>query len=294
MPELPELESLSRFLDRRISGLTVDRIELASFSAIKTVEIPIQTLVGRRGRGCARRGKYLCLGFEESWLVAHLARAGWVRWYDRLPATRVRPGSGPIALRLGFAADEVAGQVPGPGLDLTEAGTQKQLAIWLVDDLEAVAPLRRLGLDPLDPSFDADALRQLLQGSPGTLKSALTDQHRLAGVGNAYSDEALHLARLSPFKNARTLGRDETARLHAALIAVLREAVQRAASVPPSEIKSDKWRALRVHGRAGEPCPVCGQTIREVAFATRSLQYCPECQTAGRPLADRRLSRLLK
>ncbi len=292
MPELPEVESLAGFLDGRIRGLRVERCELAAFAALKTFDPPHGSLVGRTGVGCSRRGKFLCLDFDGLFLVVHLARGGWLRWYDSIPAGRAKLGKGPLALRLGFEPAEELGH--SPGFDLTEAGTEKRLALWVVDRPEAVAPLAALGPDPLDPTFDAGALGRLLAGETGTLKTALTRQSLVAGVGNAYSDEALHQARLSPYKPAGRLTGEEVARLHGALVGLLSEAVDRSAGHVASELKGDKKRAMRVHGRTGEACPTCGDVIREVSFSSKSMQYCAGCQTGGKPLADRRFSRLLK
>jgi len=287
MPELPEVEALARFLDDRGRGRVVERAEVATFSALKTYDPPLDALQGRTFEGAGRRGKYLCLSFEGGlYLVLHLARGGWVQWRDQLSTGRAKAGKGPLALRVRFE--------DGAGFDVTEMGTEKRLAAWVVRAPEEVEGVARLGPDPLAPGFDAAALGALLAGRPGNLKSVLTDQSVLAGVGNAYSDEALHTARLSPFKPAGKLSEDEVGRLHQALVDVLRDAVDRSAGLPASGLKSEKKSGLRVHGRTGEPCPVCGDTIRQVAFATKSLQYCPTCQTGGKPLADRRLSRLLK
>jgi formamidopyrimidine-DNA glycosylase len=287
MPELPEVEALARYLNDQAQGRLVERAEVAAISALKTYDPPLDGLNGRIVEGASRRGKYLCIGFDGGlWLVLHLARGGWVHWRDQLPAGRVKAGKGPLALRIRFE--------DGAGFDVTEMGTEKRLAAWVVRSPEDVEGVARLGPDPLDPGFDARALGQLLMGRPGHLKAVLTDQSVLAGVGNAYSDEALHAARLSPFKPAGKLSDDEVARLYQALVGALRDAVERSAGLPASGLKGEKKSGLRVHGRTGEPCPVCGDTIRQVAFATKSLQYCPTCQTGGKPLADRRLSRLLK
>ncbi len=280
------MEALARFLDERATGRSVARVELAAVSALKTFDPPLEALLGATVTGCRRRGKYLLVAAEPLWLVLHLARAGWLRWSDALPAARARPGKGPLALRVGL--DD------GAGFDATEAGTEKRLAAWVVRDPEEIEPVARLGPDPLDPAFDASALGAALRGHGGQLKAALTTQSVVAGVGNAYSDEALHAARLSPFKSATKLTDDEVARLHGAVVEVLADAVARSAGLPASGVKAEKRSGMRVHGRTGQPCPVCGDTVREVAFATRSLQYCATCQTGGRPLADRRLSRLLK
>jgi formamidopyrimidine-DNA glycosylase len=164
----------------------------------------------------------------------------------------------------------------------------------VVHDPAEVEGVAKLGPDPLDPGFDAATLGKLLASESGTVKNALTRQSVIAGVGNAYSDEALHEARLSPFKPAAKLDEDEVVRLHAALVGVLGEATERARGLEAGELKGDKKKAMKVHGRTGERCPDCGDSVREVAYATKSLQYCPTCQTGGKVLADRRLSRLLK
>ncbi|HVC39308.1 MAG TPA: DNA-formamidopyrimidine glycosylase family protein [Candidatus Dormibacteraeota bacterium] len=292
MPELPEVEALVRFLDLKTSGLQLDRLELASWSALKTVHPPLADLVGRKVQHWQRRGKYLCLQTESAWLIIHLARGGWLNWYDDLIPLPARPTPGPLALRVGFAAPSRDGAAPG--LDLTEAGSEKRLSLWVAEDPVRIAAIAGLGADPLDPAFDAEALGRLLETATGTVKSALCDQSLLAGVGNAYSDEVLHGARLSPFQMARTLSDGEVVQLHAALRERLCQAVTARSGLAPDRLKIEKRRALRVHGRTGSPCPACSDRIREVSFATRSLQYCPTCQTGGRHLADRRLSRLLK
>jgi formamidopyrimidine-DNA glycosylase len=286
VPELPEVEALTAGLSRRMAGRRIDRCRLASFSALKTVEPPLEELVGRTVSGVERRGKFVCIDTDGLWLVVHLARGGWVRWYDTLAPTAVKPGRSPIALRVGL--DD------GAGFDLTEMGTEKRLALWVVHAPEEVGPLAELGVDPLSPEFTVERLAELFGATSATVKSALTTQSLIAGVGNAYSDEALHRARLSPYKKTGRLDRDEVGRLHDAVVGVLTEAVERVVGVEIAELKSDKKRALAVHGRTGLPCPTCGDTVREVSFATKSMQYCPTCQTGGKALADRRLSRLVK
>ena len=291
MPELPEVEALVRFLDGKSAGAVVARAELASFSVLKTFDPPLQALVGATVAGWRRRGKFLLMEVSTApagslWLALHLARGGWVRWSESLPVKAARPGKGPLALRTGFEG--------GQGFDVTEAGTEKRLAAWVVRDPGDVEAISRLGPDPLEPGFDATMLGSLLRAHGGQLKGALTTQSVLAGVGNAYSDEALHVARLSPFKSADRLSDGEIERLHVALVGVLGDAVARSVGLPAARLKDEKRSGMRVHGRTGEPCPECGDTVRQVAFSTKSLQYCPTCQTGGKLLADRRLSRLLK
>ncbi|MGH9081428.1 MAG: Fpg/Nei family DNA glycosylase [Acidimicrobiales bacterium] len=287
MPELPEVEALTTGLAARMSGRRVERCQLASVSALKTFEPPLEQVVGRTVAGAERRGKFVCIDLGGLWLVVHLARGGWVRWHEVVPTGTLRPGGkSPIALRLSL--DDRS------GFDLTEMGTEKRLAIWLVSRPEEVGPVADLGVDPLTPAFTVDRLSALMQGASATVKSALTTQSLIAGVGNAYSDEALHRARLSPYKHTGKLSVEEVTRLHDAVVGVLREATERSAPLGIAELKGDKKQSMQVHGRTGEPCLVCGDTIRQVSFATKSLQYCPTCQTGGKPLADRRLSRLLK
>lgn len=286
MPELPEVEALARFLTVSAAGREIERAELSAFSALKTFDPPLPALVGMTMGPTTRRGKYLCLSTSGPWMVVHLARGGWIQWREELTTNRAKMGKGPLALRIGLAG--------GSGFDVTEAGTEKRLAIWVVADPEEVEGLARLGPDPLAPGFDGAAFAALLGGRKGHLKGLLTDQSVLAGVGNAYSDEALHAAKLSPFKPARSLNDEEVGRLYEALVRVLTDAVKRSAGLPAKGLKSEKRSGMAVHGRTGETCGVCGDTIRQVSYATKSFQYCPTCQTGGKPLADRRLSRLLK
>ncbi len=287
MPELPEVESLAVFLRARATGHAVARADAASFSVLKTFDPPLTSLAGQVITGVGRHGKFLCIRCDGGLhLVIHLARAGWLRWRDDLPQTPPKPGKGPLAFRL--TLDD------GSGFDLTEQGTHKRLAVYLVRDPAEVPGVSSLGPDPLAADFTAETLAKLLSGRRTQIKGVLRDQRVIGGIGNAYSDEVLHAARMSPFRIAATLTRDEVAVLHDAIRTTLAEAVQRSAGLAAADLKGEKKSGLRVHGRAGQPCPVCGDTIREVSFADSALQYCPTCQTGGKPLADRRLSRLLK
>ena len=288
MPELPEVESLSRFLAEHLVGRTVDRVFPVAVHALKTYDPPVTALEGLPFDGVTRHGKFLDLRAGELHLVIHLARAGWTRWYDTLPATPPRPGKGPLALRVRLAGED------GAGFDVTEAGTRKQLALYVVRDPQEVPGIAGLGTDPLSAGFTREAFAALLDGERRQVKGVLRDQRVLAGIGNAYSDEILHAARMSPFKPAAHLSVDEVTQLHTVIVTTLTEAVERSRGLALRELKAEKKSGLRVHGRTGEPCPVCGDTIREVSFSDSSLQYCPTCQTGGRPLADRRMSRLLK
>ena len=291
MPELPEVEALAGHLREHALYRPVARVDVASMSAVKTVDPPVQRLVGRVVTGAARHGKFLSVEFadrpgEELHLVTHLSRAGWLRWHGTAATTPPKPGRGPLELRVHLDA------VGGPGFDLTEAGTQKRLAVYLVHDPQEVPGIARLGPDAL--AVTRDEFAALLAGRGERIKTLLTEQTVLAGVGNAYSDEILHTARLSPYASAARLTDEQVDVLYAALRSVLTDAVQRSVGQKAAELKGEKRSGLRVHARTGMPCPVCGDTVREVSFATKSFQYCPTCQTGGRPLADRRLSRLVR
>ncbi|OLZ73222.1 endonuclease VIII [Streptomyces amritsarensis] len=286
MPELPEVEALREYLDEHLAGRVVERVLPLAVSVLKTYDPPPTALEGQQAGAVARHGKFLALRVGELYLVTHLARAGWLRWQDALPAQPPRPGKGPLALRVVLEG--------GGGFDLTEAGTRKRLAVYVVHDPQEVPGIARLGPDPLAEDFDRDAFAALLAGERRQIKGVLRDQSVIAGIGNAYSDEILHAARVSPFKLTSSFGEEQITQLYAAVRDTLREAVERAHGVAAGKLKAEKKSGLRVHGRAGEPCPVCGDTIRSVSFADSSLEYCPTCQTGGKPLADRRLSRLLK
>ncbi|RJL32203.1 Fpg/Nei family DNA glycosylase [Bailinhaonella thermotolerans] len=292
MPELPEVESLAEFLRAHAVGRTVAGVDVVAFQALKTVDPPVSALAGLTVTGVARHGKFLDLDCDGLHLITHLARGGWLRWRADLGSVRpARPGKGPLAARVRLAPE---GDEPEAGFELTEAGTQKRLAIYVVHDPEQVPGIAGLGPDPLAPGFTAETLAGLLRGRRTQVKGLLRDQKVIAGIGNAYSDEVLHAARMSPFKIADKITEDEVRVLHDAIVTTLREAVERSRGLAAKDLKAEKKSGLRVHGRAGEKCDVCGDTIREVSFADSALQYCPTCQTGGKPLADRRLSRLIK
>jgi formamidopyrimidine-DNA glycosylase len=286
MPELPEVEALARFLRERAVGRAVARIDVTAISALKTYDPAVTALGGLTVTGVGRHGKFLDLDVDGIHFVVHLARAGWLRWSDRLPDKPVRPGKGPLALRVHL--DD------GSGFDLTEAGTRKGLAVYVVRDPAEVPGIAVLGPDPLSDDFTVGRLNEIVGGRRTQIKGLLRDQKVIAGIGNAYSDEVLHVARMSPFKIAASLTGDEVTMLYESIVTTLREAVERSGGLAAGDLKAEKRLGLRVHGRAGQKCPVCGDTIREVSFADSALQYCATCQTDGEPLADRRLSRLLK
>jgi len=287
VPELPEIEALVDHLRRHAVGLPIGRVDVGALSVLKTFDPPTSALHGQTVVGADRWGKYLGLRTDTLVLIAHLSRAGWLRWSDQLAAAPLRPGKGPIALRVHLGTPGAA-----PGFDLTEAGTQKRLAVWLVDDPNRVPGIAGLGPDALE--LGPDDLAGLLTGNTGRIKTVITDQKVIAGIGNAYSDEILHVAKISPFATAGKLTGEQVVALHDAMVSVLTDAVSRSVGQGAATLKGEKRSGLRVHARTGLPCPVCGDTVREVAFADKSFQYCPTCQTGGKVLADRRMSRLLK
>ena len=303
MPELPEVEALAEHLRTHALARPVARVDLASMTALKTFDPPLSALTGRLVTGAGRYGKFLDVQLEDTQrpgehadrgagpsgplhVVVHLSRAGWLRWHEQASTTPPKPGKGPLELRVHLDA------VGGPGFDLTEAGTQRRLAVYVVTDPTTVPGIASLGPDAL--TLSRDQLAALLRGASARLKTLLTDQRVLAGIGNAYSDEILHVARLSPFALSGKLDDEAVDRLHAAMISVLTDAVDRAVGQDAALLKGEKRSGMRVHARTGLPCPVCGDVVREVSYAERSFQYCATCQTGGKPLADRRLSRLVK
>lgn len=292
MPELPEVQAIADYVDSRAAGLPIRRVDVASLSVLKTADPSYAALAGRIIASVSRIGKYLVFdtvsdaGEGSIYLIIHLSRAGWLRWSDNLSPTPPKPGGkGPIALRVHCG-------LPGEGFDVTEAGTQKRLAAWIVRDPADVERVATLGPDAL--AVSREEFGALLAKTSGRIKNVLTDQRTLAGVGNAYSDEILHTAKMSPFATAKSLAPDKVDALYAAMREVLRDAVDRSSGQKVATLKGEKRSGLRVHARTGLPCPVCGDTVREVSFADRSFQYCPTCQTGGKILADRRMSRLLK
>ncbi len=288
MPELPEVEALALDLRGRLADRAIAKVHIVAFSALKTFDPPVTALEGSFVDDVTRHGKFLDISAGGLHLVFHLARAGWIRWRDELPPVPPRPSTkSPLAVRVILDDDT--------GLDVTEAGTKKSLAAYVVRQPTDVKGIASLGPDPLADEFGVDTLAGILQqAGRAQVKGVLRHQGTIAGIGNAYSDEVLHAAKMSPFKPASSLDEAEVQTLHDAIRSVIGAAVDRSRGLAASELKGEKKSHLAVHGRTGEECPVCGDTVREVSFADSSLQYCPTCQTGGKPLADRRMSRLLK
>ena len=288
MPELPEVEALALDLRGRLQDRALVKVHIAAFSALKTFDPPLSALEGTLVEDVTRHGKFLDIRTSGLHLVLHLARAGWVRWRDEVPTIPPKPSTkSTLAIRV--VLDDQS------GLDVTEAGTRKSLAAYVVREPTDVPGIASLGPDPLTEDFTVEVLQRILtDAGRAQVKGVLRHQGTIAGIGNAYSDELLHAARMSPFKPASSLTPDDVQVLHDAIRSVLGDAVDRSRGLAASELKGETKSHLAVHGRTGQPCPVCGDVVREVSFADSSLQYCPTCQTGGKPLADRRLSRLLK
>ncbi len=283
MPELPDVTVYLDCLAPRIVGQSLERVRLGNPFLLRSVDPPLAETFGRRVTGLRRIGKRIVIALDpDLFLVIHLMIAGRLRWRD---AGAKLPG------KLGLAAFDFASGT----LILTEAGSKRRAALHVARGEAGLAPFAAGGLEVLDA--DVAAFRAALTRESHTLKRALTDPHILSGIGNAYSDEILHRARLSPVKLTRQLTDDETARLFAATQDTLREWIARLrADVGdgfPEKVTAFRLE-MAVHGRYGQPCPLCGTPIQRIAHADNETNYCPTCQTGGRLLADRALSRLLR
>jgi formamidopyrimidine-DNA glycosylase len=288
VPELPEVEALALDLRGRLEERAIVKVHIAAFSALKTFDPPLSALEGTLVEDVTRHGKFLDIQTSGLHLILHLARAGWIRWRDEVPTIPPKPSNkSPLAVRV--VLDDQA------GLDVTEAGTRKSLAMYVVRSPADVPGIASLGPDPLTDGFTIEVLRGILDhAGRAQIKGVLRHQGTIAGIGNAYSDELLHAARMSPFKPSNSLTETELETLYDAIRGVLGDAVERSRGLAASELKGEKKTHMAVHGRTGQKCPVCGDVVREVSFADSSLQYCATCQTHGKPLADRRMSKLLK
>lgn len=296
MPELPEIRGLQAFLEKELQDAALESVQITSFAVLKTADPPYSALEGRPVRGVRHHGKFLDLDLDGYHFIFHLAKAGWLRYTEHPSPARLRPGSGPIAARLGFMRTpsvDSAGRPERVAFDLTEAGSKKSLAVYVVRSPQEVPGIAALGPDPLNPDFTRVVFDGILAANQ-QIKGLLRSQGVLAGIGNAYSDEILHAARISPFAIAKSLDAESRQRLFDAIGGVLGKAVESAVGKAPGELKDSKRNTMRVHGKAGQACLVCGDTVREVSFADTALQYCPTCQTNGKILADRRTSRFLK
>ena len=285
MPELPDVVVYIEALQRHIVGQRLDRLKLLSPFVLRSVDPPIDSINGRTIAGVRRIGKRIVLEFgDDLFLVIHLMIAGRLRW--RAPGQK--PGIGPKLILASF-------QFASGTLFFTEASSKKRASIQLVRGEAALRALDPGGLEPLDATLEQ--FHDALTRENHTLKRSLTDPHLFSGIGNAYSDEILHAARLSPLKLTRTLSDGELRRLYDATRATLRLWIDHL-RVEVKDGFPEKVTAFRpemaVHGRFKQPCPVCGAPVQHIVYADNECNYCAKCQTGGRLLADRSLSRLLK
>jgi formamidopyrimidine-DNA glycosylase len=282
MPESPEVEELAHFLNEHASGRVIATVDVLLPKALKTASPPIDALVGARVTGVTRIAKMLDVAVETPddgvlHAIVHFGHDGWVLWHDSAPEGLKRAGDATLMARVRLSG--------GAGFDLTDAGQWKALTIHVVRSPLNVPAVAKLGPDPTAQDFSETRLAGILAGRRKQIKALLQDQSALAGIGNAYSDEILHAAMLSPVVHAATLSADEIERLYSAMRAVLLDATEARRGVPPGELRAAKHAALRVHRRTGETCPRCGGTIREHTFSGAAAQYCPTCQTGGEVLA---------
>ncbi|MGZ4431762.1 MAG: Fpg/Nei family DNA glycosylase [Gaiellales bacterium] len=280
MPELPELEAFVIAQADRLRGEPIESVPVAHFATVKTIAPPITSLAGCRFTGVTRRAKRLLFPTDAGHvLMLHLMSAG------RLTVGAAkRPGSAVLAVR--FAS--------GVELVMSEPGSKRRAAAWLLTPEALEAELAGIGPEPLDPAFTVDILAEALRARPHQLHAFLRDQRAVAGIGRAFANEILHAARLSPFARTAALTPEEIEGLHAAITGTLAAAVERLVPLSSAGLTAKAGRGYAVHDRLGLPCPRCGNEIRRVSFDEHTVFYCAECQTGGRILADRRLSRLLR
>lgn len=282
MPESPEVQELASFLTAHASGRVVHSFDVLLPKALKTQHPSPADLVGRRISGVTRLGKMIDIATSDDsgaalHVIIHFGHDGWTVWHDFVPEGLKRAGEATLMARIRLE--------DGSGFDLTDAGQWKSLTIHIVETPDDVPAVAKLGLDPIGTEFDAAAFAAILANRKKQIKALLQDQTAFAGIGNAYSDEILHMAKISPVTHAASLPPDAVARLADATRTVLVEATQARRGVPPSELRATKHAALRVHRKTGAACPVCGDEIREFTFSGAAAQYCPTCQTGGALLA---------
>jgi len=276
MPEAPEVHELAAFLTAHASGREIRGFDIALAKMLKAGEP--SAVLGCRVAAVTRIAKMIDVAVTDPagtpWhIVVHFGHDGWVLWHDAVPDGMARAGDATLMARIRL--DD------GAGFDLTDAGQWKSLTVHIVPHTADIPAVAKLGPDPLDPAFDLADFAAILAGRKKQIKALLQDQAALAGIGNAYSDEILHAARLSPVVHASALSQDEVGRLFEAMRTILTESTAARRGVAPEDLKATKHAALRVHRRTGEPCPVCGDVIRELTFSGAAAQYCPTCQTGG-------------
>ncbi|MFF2387403.1 DNA-formamidopyrimidine glycosylase family protein [Agromyces sp. NPDC058104] len=291
MPESPEVQALAEELDARLTSRALTGVDVVEFRIEKTRGRPPESLVGEHVTGVERHGKLIDLVFGAAGrLVVSLGRHGWARWAPAREASDpgLASGAAPVdpadappptlaTLSFGDGDDRV-------DLELTDAGDWVSLGVWVVDDALAVPAVAKLGPDPADPAFTRADFDAAVVGRRKQTKAILQEQESLAGIGNAYSDEILHAAKASPVTHAARLDDAALDALFTATVGVIGAAIEARRGIPIDRLKTEKVAAMRVHGRAGEACPVCGDTVREFSFASATAEYCPTCQTGGEVL----------
>lgn len=301
MPELPDITVYLEALKRRVLGQRLERVQILSPFLLRTAFPSIQILRDRKVTRLRRVGKRLALGFEEEvWVVMHLMIAGRLHWLDPGPTVNPKGGArfraaGAAITRQKFAAKQAILEFSSGVLVLTEAGTKRRAAVHVVQGEPGLRALDPGGLEVLDSSVDAFA--QALTKENHTLKRALCDPHLFSGIGNAYSDEILHRAQLSPIALSQKLSDEQIQGLHSATKATLNLWIERLcaeAGVAFPENVTAFRPEMAVHGKLGQPCPVCGAQVQRIRYAENETNYCPVCQTGGKLLADRSLSLLLR
>jgi len=283
MPESPEVNELASFLAEHTDGRTITSVDVVLGKALKTQHPSPADLVGARIAGVQRRGKMIDIALANAavtdaalHVIVHFAHDGWVVWHERVPDGLKRSGEATLMARVRL--DD------GSGFDLTDAGQWKGLTIHVVDSPKDVPAVAKLGPDPLDAGFDPSVIAAKVGGRKKQIKALLHDQSVFAGIGNAYSDEILHAARISPLVHGASLSDEQLARLSEQTVRVLSDAAEARRGVPLSDLRDTKRGSLRVHRRTGAVCPVCGDVIREFTFSGAAAQYCATCQTDGVPL----------
>lgn len=273
MPESPEVQVLAEFLEERLTGRAIRAVDVIEFRTVKTRSRPPESLVGATVTGAGRRGKHLDLRFGDQHLVVTLGRHGWIRFCE---PGEVDPAGADVAPTLAeFVFDDDA------VMAATDAGDWVSLGLFVVDDAAEVPAIAKLGPDPADATFTRADFDRAVRGRRKQIKAILQEQESISGIGNAYSDEILHAARVSPVAHAATLDEDALDRVYTETIGTIRDAIAARRGIPIAELKEAKTAAMRVHGRAGETCPVCGGEIREFRFGSTTAEYCPTCQTQG-------------
>ena len=273
MPESPEVQALAEDLSERLTGHGITGVDVLEFRVTKTRTRPPSSLVGKRVHGVSRHGKHLAISVDDSHLIVSLGRHGWARYADGGSDSPTDPDAPPALIAFSFDDGDV--------VEFTDAGDWVSLGCWIVDDPAEVPAIAKLGPDPAEPGFARADFDRAMVGRRKQVKAVLQEQESIAGIGNAYSDEILHAAKISPVVHAATLTPEELDRLFESTVETITAAVDARRGIPISELKAAKVAAMRVHGKAGEVCPVCGGMIREFSFASTTAEYCPVCQTGG-------------